>query len=109
MGPFYVDAIPGEPLVLTVKDRVTDTAKALTQYTAAVLLMVGPDGTAITTTANGGSASITDAANGEVTYTWPTASLFSEAGDYKAQLKLTGTNKAEYTSVETFEVLTPIA
>ena len=104
LGPFYTGQIPGRPLVITVKDSVTDGAVDLSPFEGAEVKLVDPSGTTIDTEANSGSASILDAEAGTVRYDWPTVSLFTDAGDYTLQLALTGTNINDLTTTVTFEV-----
>lgn len=104
LGPFYVGQKPGNPLVFTVRDQVTNEPKDLSIYTGASLKLAGPDGTLISTTANGGAASILSASDGTVRYSWPTVSLFSAEGDHTIQVTLTATNVSDLTSTVTVEV-----
>ena len=105
LGPFYTGQVPGNPLVITVKDQTTDTAKSLESYSGAELRLTGPDGLGISTTLNGGSASLLNPTNGTVRYDWPSVTLFESEGDYTLQLKLIGSNSiADYTFTTTFEV-----
>lgn len=102
IGPFYVGQKPGFPLVVTVRDIVTDEPKNLSNYTSVEFKIVDPEGADVDTSA--GTASISDATGGKVTYVWPNASLFAQEGDYKLQVKLIGANSEDYTGTTTFEV-----
>lgn len=75
--------------VVVLKDNIGEDDEAtvnLTTATSAVFNMVDESGSPVKI--NRGSASITDAANGEVTYTWGTADT-NTVGTYNAELEVT--------------------
>ncbi|MEV4448516.1 hypothetical protein [Streptomyces mirabilis] len=90
---FVAGSVPVEALVLTIKDEIGN-ARSLSAYTGATVLVSGPDGVLRT----GGTAAITDAANGKVTFTWPATTLFDVPGDYRLALKLSNGTAADYTT-----------
>lgn len=108
LGPFYTGQIPGNPLVVTVRDQKTDEPKSLESYTSAEIRLIDPNGVSVSTTANGGGASIFNPTEGTVRYNWPSVSLFQTEGDYELQVKLISTNVADYTLTTTFEVRTAL-
>lgn len=92
MLEYFAGSVPVEPLVLSVKDEVGNP-RSLSAYTGAAVLITGPDGVLRT----GGTAVISNAAQGEVTFTWPSTTLFDMRGDYRLTLKLTNGAAADYT------------
>ena len=90
---YMTGSVPVEPLAITVQDE-NGNARSLSAYSGASLLVSGPDGVLRT----GGTAAIADAANGLVTFTWPTTTLFDVPGDYRLQLKLSAGSGADYTT-----------
>ena len=90
---FVAGSVPVEPLAITVQDE-NGKARNLSSYTGAALLFSGPDGVLRT----GGTAAITNAASGVVTFTWPETTLFDVPGDYRMALKLTASSGADYTT-----------
>lgn len=103
LGPFYLNQIPGSSLNITVSDPVSGDAVSLTAYDGVELLIASPAGDQIDT--SDGTCSISDAANGVVTYQWPSTTLLEDVGDYRWQLKLTATGIEDLTAPQTFEVL----
>lgn len=90
---YVAGSVPVEQLSITVQDE-NGNARSLSAYSGASLLVSGPDGVLRT----GGTAAITDAPNGIVTFTWPVTSLFDVPGDYRLALKLTAASGADYTT-----------
>lgn len=103
LGPYFVGQIPKFAIVMTVKDPDSNAAKNLSSFNSVEVRLEGPGGNSIDTTA--GTAIISDALNGEVTYSFPSTSLFDKPGDYQLQLKLTDGTFIDYTTAVTFEVL----
>lgn len=98
IGPYFTGQRPAEPLVITVSDS-DGSAKDLSVYTAASLVLIDPSGNEVDLT--GGATTI--AAN-EVSFVWPAASVLDAPGDYKYQLRLSNTDYEDYTSIDHFEV-----
>jgi hypothetical protein len=100
MRTLYVGQKPSTPLVL----RVTDTQGqrvALSGYAAVQMLIKSPSGAMI----NDATAVLTTSEN-KVTYAWGTASIFTEPGDYRFQLKMTTPgNVVDYSTIVEIEVL----
>ncbi|MZE50127.1 hypothetical protein GTY86_02095 [Streptomyces sp. SID5770] len=90
---YVAGSVPVESLAITVQDE-NGNARTLSAYSSASLLVSGPDGVLRV----GGTAAITDAANGLVTFTWPSTSLFDVPGDYRIALKLMSGSGADYTT-----------
>ncbi|MFD8067921.1 hypothetical protein [Streptomyces parvulus] len=90
---YVTGSVPVEQLSITVQDE-NGNARNLSAYSGATLLVSGPDEIGRT----GGTAAISDAANGLVTFTWPEATLFDVPGDYRIALKLTAGSGADYTT-----------
>lgn len=100
MKTYYVEQVPVESIVFLVVDE-TNTARDLSSYTSASVFFTDPDGLKIA----GGEAIITDSAKGKVTYTFPSTSVFSRRGEYKVQLRLGNSNRADYTDILSIKVL----
>ena len=100
MKTYYVNQVPVESIAFTVVDEARK-ARSLTAYTSATVLFTAPDGTSV----NGGTADITNASGGKVTYTFPGQVLFTQRGDYKMQLRLENGNRRDYTDVMTVRVI----
>lgn len=100
MKTYYVNQMPVESIAFAVVDEARK-ARSLTAYTSATVLFTAPDGTAI----NGGAATITNAATGSVTYTFPGQVLFTQRGDYKMQLRLENANRRDYADIMTVRVI----
>ena len=92
MLEYIAGSVPVEPLVLTVKDEVGNP-RSLSAYSGAAVILTGPDGVSRT----GGTAVVSNAAQGEVTFTWPSTTLFDIPGDYRLRLKLSNGAAADYT------------
>lgn len=90
---YYVGQVPVDPLLIRVQDENGDS-RNLSGYSGASVLFSGPDGVLRT----GGTATITDAANGLVSFDWPTTTLFDVPGDYRMALKLTAGSGADFTT-----------
>ncbi|MGW3929984.1 hypothetical protein ACWECC_18050 [Streptomyces microflavus] len=90
---FVANSVPVESLAIAVKDE-NGTARNLSAYSGASLLVSGPDGVLRT----GGTAAITDAEEGTVVFAWPGTTLFDVPGDYRLALKLTAGSGADYTT-----------
>lgn len=75
------------PYVVALKDVISDveTTVDLTLASSAKFLMRQAGGSTVKVNA---TATISDAANGEVTYTWGTADL-DTAGNYDAEVQIT--------------------
>jgi hypothetical protein len=93
---FVVNSVPVEPLEFVVYDETGFSKRSLGAYTGAQVVITGPDGLQRV----GGTASITDAAGGKVTFSWPETSLFEVPGDYHVQLKLMNGSAADYTTTK---------
>ncbi|MFI8229425.1 hypothetical protein ACIGDI_11380 [Streptomyces sp. NPDC085900] len=93
MLEYIAGSVPVEPLAITVRDEVGNP-RSLSAYTGAAVLIIGPDGV----TRTGGTAAISNAAEGQVTYTWPNTVVFDVPGDYRLRLKLTKGAAADYTA-----------
>lgn len=100
---YYVNQVPVESIVFTVVDEQRNP-RALTAYTDASVYLTSPDGTVKA----GGAADITDSANGEVTYTFPSATLFDLKGAYRLQLRLENGTRADYADILTIRVIDPL-
>lgn len=96
---YYVGQTPVEQIVFTVRDE-RRSPRSLSAYSAAEVIFRDPTGQTI----EGGSASITDAANGEVTYQFPETSLFTMAGAHSVQLKMINGDRADYADIATIKV-----
>jgi hypothetical protein len=97
---YYIGQVPVETIVFTVKDERA-IVRSLSAYTSATVLFQAPDGT----TRTGGTATITNSAGGQVTYTFGSTTIFDEIGDYKIQLKLINSTKADYCDIAVIKVI----
>jgi hypothetical protein len=97
---YYVDQVPAEALVFTVKDEARKP-RSLAAYSGAAVFFTNPLGL----TTSGGTATITDAANGEVTFTFPATTLFPMQGQYRVQLKLLNGEREDYTDILNIRVV----
>ncbi|MEQ6021307.1 hypothetical protein SOM70_01820 [Streptomyces salinarius] len=93
MLEYIAGSVPVEPLAITVKDEVGNP-RNLSMFTGAAVLITGPEGV----TRTGGTATISNATEGQVTYTWPNTVVFDVPGDYRLRLKLTKGTAADYTA-----------
>jgi hypothetical protein len=100
MLEYIAGSVPVEGLVLTVVDEVGNP-RNLSTYTGAAVLITGPDGVLRT----GGTTAITNAAEGQVTFTWPNTVLLDMPGDYRLRLKLTKGTAADYTAPQRIVVV----
>lgn len=83
--------------VVVLKDNIGELTEAVVDLTTAgnVFFNMRQADNPFTVVVNRGSAAITDAAGGEVTYTWGTADV-ATAGDYEAEVEVVwGDGKAE--------------
>lgn len=101
IGPMYVGQVPARPFSLTVRDAATNSVVDLSDYLAATVTVVDPEGTKLLDAV---AATISDAINGVVTFTWPTTTAIATTGDHKLQVSLTGQNTADLTVPIVFEV-----
>ncbi len=101
MKKYYVNQLPVETLLITVVDE-RGFARDLSIYDSAQLLIGATNGFTHDDT---GTATITDAANGKVSFTFTGDSRFSSAGKYRIQLKLIAGTRADYADIAEFEVL----
>lgn len=90
---YFVGQVPVDALAITVQDE-NEEARDLSGYEGASALFIGPDDV----TRTGGTAAITDAVNGLVTFDWPSTTLFDVPGDYSLRLKLTAGSGTDYTT-----------
>lgn len=90
MDPFEITQNDRRPLfVVVLKDdfgEISESIVNLTTATSAVFNMRAKDGGAVKV--NRGSATISNAAGGEITYSWGTADT-SLAGDFEAEVEVT--------------------
>lgn len=106
MGPFFVGQVPGRPMVLNITDDAGNQVD-LTDYTTVELRITNSRGQAVDTAQ--GFLSIVVPAAGQVQYVWPSASLFTAAGDYTFQLVLgDGATVQDMTVIGEFEVRRPL-
>jgi len=95
----YVGQKPDTPLVLNVYDTQGQPV-TLSGWTGHTMLIKSPTGTMI----DDRTADLTILEN-KASYAWGTASIFTEPGDYRFQLKLTKTGGViDYSTVATIEV-----
>ena len=99
MRKLYVGQKPDTPLVLNVYDTQGQKV-ALSGYSAVQMLIKSPTGTMIID----GTAILTILEN-KASYAWGTASIFTEPGDYRFQLKLTKAGGViDYSTVAVIEI-----
>lgn len=102
ISQYWKDQIPAKPLSIQVKDQV-GVNYDLSNYTTIEVNMVGSKNEDVDLT--GSSISRTNANIGLIKFIWPTSrSLFTRTGDYVLQLKLSGTDKLDFTSTHTMRV-----
>lgn len=107
IATYWVGEVPRDPLRITVYND-DGTLLDLSGYDTARLLMRGAHNRTIDTTANGGRAEISNLTASEVSYYWPTKSLFTQPGDYQVQVELSGPTSKVYTRIHTLVVKQPI-
>lgn len=100
MKTYYVEQVPVESINFMVVDE-SRNARNLSSYTDASVFFTAPDGTSIA----GGEATIVDATNGKVTYTFPETTVFTQRGEYQVQLRLGNSNRADYTDIMSIRVV----
>lgn len=102
ISQYWVGQIPARPLSIIVKNE-QGLDFDLSQYTTITVKMVGSDNEEIDLT--GSSLNTLNKDLGKIIFFWPTdRSLFTQKGDYVFQLKLSGTNKLDFTSTHTIRV-----
>ena len=97
---YYVNQVPVESIVFTVVDE-NRQPRSLNAYTGASVHFTSPNGTSI----DGGTATITDSANGKVTYAFPETTPFTARGAYRVQVKLTNGTREDYADIMTLRVV----
>lgn len=88
LGPFFVGQIPKDPMTLVIRDYRSNELVDLSDYESFEVKMVDPYGEPIDT--SDGTPNILDPQDGVIQWAWPTGeSVFSEAGEHRAQVILT--------------------
>lgn len=100
---YYVNQVPVEAIVFTVVDE-SRNARSLSAYSGAAVHFTNPTGTVKT----GGTATITDSANGKVTYEFGETTIFDSTGTYRVQLKLTSGSREDYADIMSIKVIEPL-
>ncbi|WP_157107670.1 hypothetical protein [Nocardia amikacinitolerans] len=98
---YYVEQKPVEPLVLTVRDE-RGVPRNLSAYDSAQVFISGTNGFGFD---DAGTASITDAANGRITFTFTGNSVFGTVGRYRIQVKLIDGDRWDWSDIGEIEVL----
>lgn len=102
ISQYWKDQIPAKPLSIQVKSQ-SGVDYDLSGYTTVEVKMVGSNNEEIDLA--GSTIIDTNKNEGKIKFVWPTdRSLFTSAGDYVLQLKLSGTNKIDFTSTHTIRV-----
>jgi len=102
ISQYWVDQIPGRPLSIVIKTE-SGVDMDLSAYTTIEAVMLGSDNEEIDLT--GSSLNTNNKNIGKIIFFFPTdRSLFNKKGDYVLQLKLTGTNRLDFTSTHTIRV-----
>lgn len=97
---YYVNQVPVESIVFTVVDE-NRAPRSLSSYSGARVFFTRPDGSST----DGGNAVITRSASGEVTYTFPETTVFTQRGSYRVQLRLENGARRDYTDITTIRVV----
>jgi hypothetical protein len=102
ISQYWKDQIPAKPLSIQVKNQ-DGTDMNLSGYDTIEAVLVGSNNEFVDLT--GSSINDLNKITGKIVFTWPTdRSLFSFAGDYVFQLKLSGTGKLDFTTTHPIRV-----
>jgi hypothetical protein len=102
ISQYWRDQIPAKPLSIQVKNQ-DGTDMNLSGYDTIEAVLVGSNNDFVEL--SGSSLNTINKDLGKITFIWPTdRSLFSYAGDYLFQLKLSGTGKVDFTSTHPIRV-----
>lgn len=93
---YWVGDRPGGAWVFQVLDQKTAQPESLGSYQAARTLLVDSDNRLVELPEQ--NTVITDANNGEVTFFWPSESVFTKPGRYVIQVQLIGGTSTRTTS-----------
>jgi hypothetical protein len=94
---YYVGDRPGGASVFRVLNQKTGDPEALTSFTSARVIMLDPRNKEVQIPSI--NTAISNAALGEVTFLWPSDSVFTRPGPYVMQLELTGGSVSRKTTV----------
>lgn len=95
---YWVGDRPSSSWTFQVLDQKTGAVQSLAGFTSAKVLMLDPSNKPVTIADT--ATVITDAANGLVTFTWPSESLFTKPGNYIVQLELDSGTATRKTTVQ---------
>lgn len=95
---YWVGDRPAGTWVFQVLDQTTGAVLDLSGYTSAQVTVLDPRNKAVDIPDN--SARISDGPNGQVTFFWPSVSLFDRPGRYVMQLELDSGTALRKTTVQ---------
>lgn len=101
MKKYYVGQTPVETLLIAVVDE-RGQARDLSIYDSAVVLFGATNGFVHD---DAGTATITDAPNGKISFVFTGQSVFTGEGKYRVQVKLIDGARADYADIAELEVL----
>ncbi|MET7769903.1 hypothetical protein [Nocardia sp. NPDC005366] len=101
MKTYYMNQKPVEPLVFVVRDE-RGKARDLSLYDSAQVYITGTNNFDFDEI--GGTAVITDADNGKVTFTFMGETVFVNQGKYRFQVKLIAGDRWDWTDIGEIEV-----
>lgn len=101
IGTYFVGAVPKRPATFTVLDS-KGTPVNLGLYDSIKARMLGSNNEEIDLT--GGTLTITNAAQGKVSFEWPAESVFRNPGEYVLQLELSSPDAKDLTTEAHFFV-----
>lgn len=95
---YWVGDRPAGAWIFNVLDQKTGLPYNLTQYGGVRVILIGSDNE--TVLFDDEHTAITDGAGGQVTFLWPTESLFEKPGRYQLQLELYGPSVSRRTTIQ---------
>lgn len=93
---YWVGDRPRGAWVFQVLDQKTGQVQDLTGYTSATVLLLDPQNKSVDLL--DGNTFISNATAGQVTFVWPSTSLFTKTGRYTMQVQLDGTGVSRKTT-----------
>ena len=98
---FWVGQKPGRPMTITVLDSNYDPVN-LADFTSVYLRMLDSDNNVVDLPAS--LTTVVNAAQGKVSFSWPSESIFTEPGEYVMQLVLETPSSVNYTNSQAVRV-----